>query len=719
MTALPNGIASQVNSLEEIIMQEGIETINWIFSSYSYKGKYGINNVKSLYIPASVKTIKSDAFCDFGNLETITFAEGSQLETIERYAFKSCVSLKTINGIPASLATIGEYAFKDCTSLEALDLSATAVTAIEQYTFHKASSLTDVKLPSGLTTIATYAFYNTSLKNLTVPATVTTIGVSAFENSALETVAFSAASTLTAIEENVFKGTENLKTVKLPNLLKEIGAGAFENSGVQEVLMTDENIPSSLTTIGANAFANCANLVGFAHLEQVTSIGEKAFFCCSNLENTKVSESLTDLGAMAFAFCNKLTEGYYPAKLATLGGNAYAGLDASKISLSSDNKNFVAVNENGVLTIYDYEKSIVYAVYGATGAYEITEKGTETYAPGALAGNAITSSNIPARLETVPNYMFMNCTSLASVDLAEELTEIGQYAFYNTALETITIPSTVKTIGDYAFAYNAKIDNVVIPKSAVTIGNYVFAYCQTLSNFDFESFAEGESVKTQKVGTHFFYNCPNITEVILPDKINITDADKAESEISYANDIPSYMFAGTGIVNANIYENGVAFYFFTRGVFANCEKLVSVYIQEIPDHSGSSYGYCSTTYFEGCDNLKVIYVDSLDKAGYTVGNMANGMWPELHVKNSVKDESTAALNATAYFDEARNADFEVHFDADGYADIVEYFAGLNDAWNFKVYDKDGNRLYCSETNGSIAYVEDAAGNVIWGTKPAN
>ncbi len=733
MTEIPNGFASFAPSLEELNMQEGIETIRWIFSSYSYKSGYGTNeNMTSINIPASVKTIESDAFCDFTSLKTVTFAEGSALETIARYAFNNCTSLETINGIPASLTTIGESAFKNCSSLKALDLSATAVTEILKYTFYNTESMTTCALPQALVTIGEYAFYNTGIENLTVPATVTTIGVSAFEDAGLVTITFPKASVMTSLGElldssnkdvtaNVFKGTDKLETVVLPNTLKTIARGAFENSSVKTVLMADENIPSSLTYIGDSAFANCANLTGFAYLEQVTVIGEKAFFLCANLENTFVPDGLESLGAMAFAFCNKLTEAYIPESLTTLGGNPYAGIDVSKLKIAEKNGAFILeTDENGITTLYDSEKTVIYAVYGLTGAYEIPEdpKDNASYAPGALAGNAITEVIIPARLGVVPDYMFMNCTNLVSVTMADELTEIGQYAFYNTALTTVTIPASVTTIGDCAFMYCASIDNVVVPKTVTTMGNYLFAYCTALSNFEFEHFAEDESVKTQKVGTHFFYNCPNITKVVLPDKINITDEDKTASGSSYNTDIPSYMFAGTGIVNAEIPKNGSSLYFFTRGVFANCKELVSVYIEEVPDNSISSYGYCNPSYFEGCDKLEAIYIDMLDKSAYVLGAVSK--WPAaLHLNKSVTEEDTNQLNASAYFEKVYFEDFELHFDADTYTDVIAYLANVNTSWNFKVYDKDGNRLYCSEIDGSVAYVEDAEGNVIWGTKLAN
>ena len=726
MKEIPNGFVAYTPALEHLYMQEGIETIRWIFSSNYYIGEYGAHKMTSIDIPASVKTLESDAFCDMVNLKTVNFANGSALETIGAHAFRNCIALEEINGLPASVATIGKYAFSDCVSLKTLDLSATSVTEITEYAFNDTESMTTISLPTGLTTIGTYAFFNTGVKDLYVPAGVMTIGASAFEDSAIESVTFPTSSAMTSLGDTtaavsaIFRGTANLKTVTLPNILKSIANNVFENSAIESVVMADASIPSSLNYIGASAFANCANLTSFAHLEQVTEIGEKAFFCCSKLENTVVSEGLTTLGAMAFAF-TKITDAYIPSTLGTLGGNPYAGIAKEAIRVSDESKSFIAeTDENGVLYIYDTEKTTVYAVFGATGKYEIpASTDNATYAPGALAGNAITEANVPARLATVPDYMFMNCTQLASVELDDSLTAIGQYAFYNTALTTFTFPAAATSIGDCAFMYCASIDNVVMPKTILTVGNYVFAYCTALSNFEFEKFAEGESVKAQTIGTHFFYNCQNITKVVLPEKIAITADDKTASGSSYTTDIPSYMFAGTGIVNAVIPETSTDFYYFTRGVFANCKELVTVLFEVTPDASFTSYGSGNPTFFEGCDKLEALYVNSLDKSASVLAVFAQANWPELHIKLAVTDENTLPLNSTAYVENVMVEGYKVVFDASSYTDIIEYFSKLNKTWIFELYDMNGNRLYCSADNGSIAYVENAQGEVIWGEKPAN
>ena len=78
--------------------------------------------IEEIAIPHSVRAIKSAAFCGCDKLKKVTFTEDSALAEIEKSAFQACSSLKTI-ALPARLKTIGEAAFKQCASLQFVTLS--------------------------------------------------------------------------------------------------------------------------------------------------------------------------------------------------------------------------------------------------------------------------------------------------------------------------------------------------------------------------------------------------------------------------------------------------------------------------------------------------------------------------------------------------------------------------------------------------------------------
>ena len=83
--------------------------------------------------------------------------------------------------------------------------------------------------------------------------------------------------------------------------------------------------------------------------------------------------------------------------------------------------------------------------------------------PDTLGGNSVA---------TIGNYAFYN-NSLTSVTIPNSVTSIGNYAFYSNALTSVTIPNSVTTIGDYAFEANA-LTSVTFLGNAPAAGTAVF-----------------------------------------------------------------------------------------------------------------------------------------------------------------------------------------------------------------------------------------------------
>ena len=102
----------------------------------------GCTSLPSLTIPDSVKTIGYATFqnCTF---ETIYFSENTQLETIDRYAFKFA-TLKYID-LPSTLKTIGEGAFTECKSLERVSFdNNTQLESIGRIAFYNCTALSNI-----------------------------------------------------------------------------------------------------------------------------------------------------------------------------------------------------------------------------------------------------------------------------------------------------------------------------------------------------------------------------------------------------------------------------------------------------------------------------------------------------------------------------------------------------------------------------------------------
>jgi len=97
-----------------------------------------------------------------------------------------------------------------------------------------------------------------------------------------------------------------------------------------------------------------------------------------------------------------------------------------------------------------------------------------------------------------------------SVSISDELTHIGNYAFYNCeGFDSVTIPDSVKTIGEGAFNRCGSITSVTIPNSVKTIGNSAFEDCPFLSSINIP-----DSVTS--IGSKAFYDCGNINSIRIP-----------------------------------------------------------------------------------------------------------------------------------------------------------------------------------------------------------
>lgn len=105
--------------------------------------------IKSVSIPASVTLIEAFAFSKCSNLSNVTFAENSQLKTIQSCAFEYCTSLTSI-AIPEGVTFIGDNVFDRCSNLESISIPE-SVTSIGYGTFYGCTNLKDVTYPGSKT----------------------------------------------------------------------------------------------------------------------------------------------------------------------------------------------------------------------------------------------------------------------------------------------------------------------------------------------------------------------------------------------------------------------------------------------------------------------------------------------------------------------------------------------------------------------------------------
>ena len=236
------------------------------------------SQIKTLTIPASVKSIGNNAFAGCSGLTNIYFEENSQLETIGERAFANCIALTSVE-IPKSVITLGKQAFS---------MPSEGNASLAEVTFEEGSQLK---------TIGDYAF--SSCKQLTtieIPENVTKITYGAFKNcTSLETVTF-AGNKVTYFGSAIFYGCTSLKNIDIPSTLTTLGKQAFRECTSLESVVIPAGIVSPVQGIDDATFVGCTSLKQVVILCELQTIK----IC---LENGEVLD--------AFDGCTSLTDVFY------------------------------------------------------------------------------------------------------------------------------------------------------------------------------------------------------------------------------------------------------------------------------------------------------------------------------------------------------------------------------------------------------------------------
>lgn len=100
----------------------------------------------------------------------------------------------------------------------------------------------------------------------------------------------------------------------------------------------------------------------------------------------------------------------------------------------------------------------------------------------AFSDSSMSSITIPSSVTSIGNCAFWNCKNLTSVDIPSSVTSIGIQAFEGCgSLTRVTIPSSVTHIGSYAFGGCNRLISVVIPPSVTSIED-AFVGCTSLTS---------------------------------------------------------------------------------------------------------------------------------------------------------------------------------------------------------------------------------------------
>ncbi|WP_154649225.1 leucine-rich repeat protein [[Clostridium] hylemonae] len=268
------------------------------------------------------------------------------------------------------------------------------------------------------------------------------------EWNSLTTLDLSGMSRLSKVETlNSQRSPAKLIAVTFPSSLKTIGMDAFYGS----TGLTEVTFPSSLETIGVNAFLSCGSLKETAFPNNLKSIEAYAFSGCFSLRSVTFSSSLETIGSCAFSDCISLTEVTFPSKLKTIVKNAFSGCTSlTAFAVVSENPYFTG--KAGVLYDKKMETLLLYP-QGKTDMSFTIPDGVVTIGNAAFGSQpSLESVTFPSSLKTIEGYAFGNCTGLTEVTFPNNLESIGGNAFYNClCLTEVTFSKNLTSIGSSAF----------------------------------------------------------------------------------------------------------------------------------------------------------------------------------------------------------------------------------------------------------------------------
>lgn len=560
-------------------------------------------NETPLALPKEIKEVKSQGFMnfkgeiDFSNVHfgllngsafmgsSISIVEDVKIDKMYADVFKDCTNLQYFSTAPKYKpnATYGNNTFLNCTSLK--EVYDYGVKKLGTNTFDGCSSL-QVFATESLTSIGSNTFKGCTALDAVGLGDMLRIPDNTFaECPNLSYVEYNK-TYLDYIGINAFKGCSKLVNIDL-SLVEDIESGAF--SGCSSLDFS--SLPGT-QIIGANAFEGCTSLTSIELGEYLDEVGENAFKDCVNLENVTFSPTSITFGENIFDGCASLKwlkfRGYtytMPTSFFTKipdGFSFYCGKGTTPEAYA--NKNNIPVNYLGAeYPIEDYKHGTL-----DNGRWEIVDSTINIYGEGSgELGNVFYYSD----KTTTTLHDIASRFNIKNVQLLGNITSIPDNFMENMLLPNMTsldIPSTVKSIGNYAF-YNLRSNtgqdtkdvgfDVVLPESLEFVGEY--AFCKvTTTKIDTSKcvsdnivFSEGAFCAIKYLSE---FTVPSgVSEI--PAKLFYNDYKLATVTVGTAPcAIGDYAFYSTAIKEITLPESVKSV---GRGAFTGCKNLTLITVK--------------------------------------------------------------------------------------------------------------------------------------------
>ena len=497
--------------------------------------------IKEIVVPNSITVIPDGAFKECETLTKITLPEG--LISIGDGAFIECGYLTDIT-IPESVTSIGGGAFLFCERLTSIAIPE-GVRKIEDSTFECCSSLKNVTLPDSVTAIGDFAFRGCPLgESFVLPKNVSSIGDFAFGRitvpedhpyftvdaygvlftkdketlvRAMVTIEgkYEVPEGVQIIQGYALAGQNKMTEIVFPNTVTKIGPHGLSGIGAASV-----TLPDGLTTVESGLMTSCKNLVDVYIPDSVTRIESEAFRSCYDLRNIRLSNNLEYIGQWAFAY-DYFSKISLPVSLREIDKGAFSTSSLREVTYAGtlEQWNAIAIGEyndevkNATLIIQSIQPAtpIEGYLYYVVGNGEIIITDCDPEATGVIV--------IPETIQgypvtTIDQRAFANIKNIAEVTLPSSVKTIKDWAFTESSIKRIVIPESVTSISKGAFYFCNQLEDAMLPDHITEIPQNAFGGCTALKNIHLPA-------SLQTIEKSAFERCLSLESVVIPEGITV------------------------------------------------------------------------------------------------------------------------------------------------------------------------------------------------------
>lgn len=586
----------------------------------------GCTDFKFTSIPASVKNVYDYAFQNTGVVSVRTNSNIS----FGSYVFNGCNNLKTVN-LYDNQSYLGVGMFSDCANLENVTLpSGDSLTAIAGELFRN-SGLKQIVIPSSVKSIGANAFAGSSLTGIDIPEYVTTIGESAFAGTNLSEVIL--LPNVERIGSYAFADCGNLSRLVACRYNIYLGDGILQNSNpiiysAEGSAMAKYAAKYGYTFIGKGSGDLDSELEDKIEENAQSSMDPKysgTWYGGSwrldkengilyiNGDGVLKNSLIENENGKSYSTFSEITNLSDTDTVDIVIGEGITGIYRE---FYKNNNAYKAID---TLTLPDSCKSVgSFAFYSRTVKKVIFGAGIETIEDYAFYRSNTTSLEFPddCKLTTIEDYAFKECR-LTELTVPKTVTSFGSYSFQNnkienldlsgfgpnttfgyytfsnavlktinfgsisslssgmfrdsTGLKELTLPNTIKSIGDYAFAGCRNLKKVTLGEKVTFLSASCFRNCTALSEINLEN--------VKGFGDSCFAGCTSITNVNLNSLTGVgSNGFKGCSRITGAY-LPKVTYIG-------------------EGAFQGCIGLVDVYMPMVTSIEGYAFADCSNFAFD-------------------------------------------------------------------------------------------------------------------------